>query len=270
MTRFRADRDSPVTDRDLSAFADGQLSPARARRVAEHLRTHPEDADRVHAYWHQEAQLRRAFAHLPDEHSRPRRVPDARQRRRASRAGSGRRHAACAALLVLAVVAVRNWPDEVRGDAPTFATTALEAYLQSRPAEPDNGVALEFASIDLEPVQRRRIPLEGGEMAEHRYRRPDGTRVALYTVPAPAGSDDGLFRVFQRSSTRVVEWTAADTRYALVGKASASELTRLAVELRRNLVASPSTIAEVPRVDTRPSESAPVGAAGGASMEVVP
>ena len=50
-----------VTDEELSAFADGQLPPHRARRVAAEIRAHPRFADRIYAYWRREAALWRAL-----------------------------------------------------------------------------------------------------------------------------------------------------------------------------------------------------------------
>lgn len=61
------DRRQPVSDEELSAFADGQLPPADCVRVAAHLRANPQDADRIHTYWRREAELYSAFAVAADD-----------------------------------------------------------------------------------------------------------------------------------------------------------------------------------------------------------
>ena len=81
-----------VTDEELSAFADGQLPPHRARRVAAEIRAHPRFADRIYAYWRREAALWRALDPVFQES-----VPQIEAPR-------ARRWPAAAALIVAAVV----------------------------------------------------------------------------------------------------------------------------------------------------------------------
>jgi anti-sigma factor RsiW len=227
--------ESVITGEDLGAFADGRLPRARAVRVAAHMRAHPEDAGRIHAYWRQEAALYRAFEpvlHETPPREWPDRPPAWRMRRR------GYAVVAIAATLVLAVTAIWRWPG---APAPSFAEAAFDSYTQAITGA-NGGVAPEFPGLDLEPLARRLIRLDNGsEVTEYRYRHGD-RRVALYAADA-AVSTAGLFRVFERTDTRLVEWISDGRRYALVGKDGASELTRLAVQLRDNLSMSAATLA---------------------------
>lgn len=244
MWRRYADQ-APITGEDLSAFADGRLSRARAVRVAAHLREHPEDADRIHAYWRQEAALRRAFD------SALRESPPAWRDRPGRGTGRRRGYAAFAgaAAILLAVSLVWRWPD----DAPAnFTEAVFGAYAQQIVGVQAGGVAPEFDGLGLEPLGRRRIQLDdGGGVTEYRYRGRDG-RLALYvadmTVSAP-----GLFRVFERSGTHMVEWTVDGRRYALVGREEASELTRIAVRLRHDLSLPAATLAGAPVGESVPN-----------------
>lgn len=240
---FRRGSDGPVTDEDLSAFADGRLPPARAARVASHLRAHPADADRIHAYWHQEAALYRTFEPVLEET-----VPPVRHNIPISRNRLSVPVWPAAAVLVLAVTAVLTvwkWPGVMPEDgAPDLAATALQAYTQKMVADRAvNGVAPEFPVLDLKPVGLRRIEFGDREVTEYRYRNADGHRLALYSVDAGVPADDGLFRVFGESDTRLVEWTAHGKRYALVGKGGAPELTRLAVQLRNSMTVPTTAVA---------------------------
>ncbi|WP_288131547.1 hypothetical protein [Microbulbifer sp.] len=67
--RNQAQEKPAVQMEDLSAFADGALSPSRARVVAEHLRRHRDSADVVYQYWCQDAELMGSFSGLDDETS---------------------------------------------------------------------------------------------------------------------------------------------------------------------------------------------------------
>lgn len=231
MIRWSPD-DRPVSDEDLSAFADGALPRRRAARVAAHLRSEPADADRIHAYWRREAALKKAFDVDADEPG-----PDAD-----AALAAGRRRRVWPALVAVAAVAALTagvgrlvWAPS----PPDFTTAALEAYAEkvvraqavSDTAPPAGG---------LEPVGRRRIGSASGGLVEYRYRRDDGARVALYVAEREAPAAEGLFRLFERGDTRLVEWHADGKHYALVGPGGASELTRLAVRIRRELTAPPT------------------------------
>lgn len=52
---------SPITDQDLHAYVDGELSPARRLEIETYLAEHPEAAARVHAYREQNQALKALF-----------------------------------------------------------------------------------------------------------------------------------------------------------------------------------------------------------------
>jgi len=80
-------------------------------------------------------------------------------------------------------------------------------------------------------------------VVEYRYENDKDESLALYEMKARA-EDTGLFQIFERDDTRLVEWTMADKRYVLVGKESASKLTHLAVQVRGNLITRPQDAVE--------------------------
>ena len=56
------DSGKPVTEEDLLAFADAQLSNGDAARVEAWLKTHPEEAARIRAWQHQNRDIQTMFA----------------------------------------------------------------------------------------------------------------------------------------------------------------------------------------------------------------
>lgn len=236
--RFQRDKD-PVTEQDLSDFADGELPRTRARRVAAHLRANPSDADRLHDYWRHEAELYRAFEpafHESDTSS----LADVKMRRPA-------RTLSWAAVVGVLMLTAGLVQDRLEDGSPTspaqFTAGIIEAYTGSPDSgQPDIESAPSLVDLDLQPVGARTVRLDDGrEVVEYRYEDEQGTTVALYEMEASA-DDAGLFQIFERDDTRLVEWTMADKRYALVGKATASRLTHLAVQIRGNLITRPSGV----------------------------
>lgn len=242
--RFKRNK-GPITDQDLSDFADGQLPPARSRQVAAHLRANPADADRIHSYWLQEANLYRAFESA-GQGAESEVLVDAVSR--ADTAGSLRTLSWAAALAAVMVTAGLVW-EQYDGNETTlspgeFTSAVLKTYSESRnDDQQDDPSVPSLADLDLKPVGTRTIRLDGHEVVEYRYKDDKGESVALYEMEA-AADETGLFQIFERDDTRLVEWTMADKRYALVGNESASKLTHLAVQVRGNLITQPQDAVE--------------------------
>ena len=58
---------TPITEADLHAFVDAQLSPERQREVQAYLASRPEETQRVQAYREQKSALRSLFDPMLDE-----------------------------------------------------------------------------------------------------------------------------------------------------------------------------------------------------------
>lgn len=221
----------PITDEELSAFADGRLPPARAARVAAHLRAVPADADRIHAYWRREAALYQAFEPALEEPGPVLPVMPARRRGL---------FVSTAAIVLVALLVGLLWPGA--STPPDLAHVALAAYAESPVALEAVGGSAPVSVPGLDMLGRRHLHGPAGDVTEYRYRRADGARVALYVTERETSKEDGLFRLFARDDKRLVEWHAGGRRFVLVGSGGVPELTRLAVDLRRGF-SSPSAVA---------------------------
>jgi len=268
--RNTRERESSVSEEDLSAFADGQLPPNRARRVADHLRTHPVDADRVHGYWRREAEIRHAFASILEEP-----IPDD-CRVRDDRSVQWPRAAAVAtaAVVVLSVLVAWPWRAADQTSQPDFVSVAFDAYAESR-VDVDPGDVPEsaprFPGTGLEPVFHRHLQVGEHQVDEYRYRGASGEPVALYAMEAGQAGKEGLFQVFERAGARLVEWRIGGEHYALVGRQDVAMLTQLAIRARGNLSAPSSTLADAPRVTTPSATSGEtIQDAGSGRTQAVP
>lgn len=231
--------DETASLEELSAYADGQLPPRAAARVARHLRDHPEDAERLHAYLRQDALLRRAFAPAGEAP-----LPEplgAALRRSAERRGSPalRRGAVVAALLAL--LALASWQESdapsVRSDEgrTSFVEMALRAYRGSADTLevlPPRSSGLGLAELRLD--SRRAVRAGELELVESVYRSATGERVVLYEGPQSRPAEP-LLRVRERGPLHVVEWSVGDRHYALLSDRSVGGLTRLALQIRQSL-----------------------------------
>lgn len=228
--------DHAVTDQELSAFADGQLPRHRARQVARQLRAHPEYADRIHAYWRREAALQRA---LNPVFLTPVSPPVPAPRRRWT-------WVAAAGLATGTVLSVLVWRGT--GVAPSdFTELALRAYAGA-PGAVSLGPAppAPFQGLDLEPVSRRNVRIEGDRLVEYRYRDPQGREVALYEMHRGTRVDDGWFHVMSRQERPLVRWSQGERNYVLVGDGGLAHLTGLALEMRGRLAPLPNEATPLP------------------------
>ncbi|MCW8126881.1 anti-sigma factor family protein [Microbulbifer halophilus] len=207
--------DRSVSNEDLSAFADGQLSRADSARVAAYLRANPQDADRIYAYWKQEAELHSVFA--TDREGEP--EPAARNPRSPYR---GPLFIAGAAALFAVVV-----PWLVLDRNGSTQGVVLPAPAETQQAGPS------YAGLELEPGQH---PMEEG-MVEYHFSGGDGSSLVLYETAAQ-GVGAG-YSGSQRGAARV-EWVEGGRHFALEGGRGAAELMSLAVSLRRHLSSPPA------------------------------
>lgn len=196
-----------VSEMELSAFADGQLSRAQSGRVAAHLRAHPQDADRVHAYWKQEAELYRAFAGDVDAQGAP-------EPRRSARAPL---YTAAAAALLLALLVPRLWFN----GAEQAISPPIGAEMPAGPT---------FAGLELQPGTEPEQFVLGEEVVEYHISDASGSRLVLYEM-----TSQGAASPLPENDARRVSWAQDGRHYALQGTSDTAELMALAVILRRQL-----------------------------------
>ncbi|MFL6699565.1 MAG: anti-sigma factor family protein [Vitreoscilla sp.] len=202
-------RDIPVTEAELHAYADRQLTAERSAEVAAWLARRPEEAARVRAWEAQKRELRVLFDPVLDEA-----VPPALQRRARRRAAWLRQPAlAAAASLVLALAAggagwgLRGAHDgaalaAAQSAANEFAARAAIAHAVytpevKRPVEVDGAHEDQLvtwlskrmgATMKAPHLQALGYALEGGRLlpgdrgpvAQFMYRDEAGHRLTLY------------------------------------------------------------------------------------------
>ena len=208
----------PVSEAELHAYADRQLTPERAAEVAGWLAQRPEEAARVRGWEAGRRALRTLFDPVLDEP-----VPDALQRRAGRRARwSGRLPLAAAAAVGLVLAGGAGWfargardapllaaeTPRSAGDFPARAAVAHAVYTPEarRPVEVDGAHEDQLvtwlsrrlgAPLKAPHLQALGYALEGGRLlpgdrgpvAQFMYRHEAGHRLTLYVSnekPAPA------------------------------------------------------------------------------------
>lgn len=254
-----------VTEKDLQAYVDGWLAPARQAAVAQYLEAHPEEAARIHDYrTHGEAV--RAAMHG----SGPTVVPERllRATRGAAAANrSGWLMRAAAAALLLAVGLGGGWT--LRGVAPgpggdPMAQQIVESALPRIAAAAHRVYAVEV----LHPVEVRAaeahlmswlskrmgrtlrapelnrfgfnlmggrlLPASGGTAAQLMYEDGGGRRISVYVETIPTGNKVA-FRFADEDGLGAFYWLDGQSGFVLVGPLQRSELFDLAKAVYRQI-----------------------------------
>lgn len=226
----------PTSDGALSAFADGELPPRLARRVAAELRRRPELAERLCDYWRREAALIRAFETTAGA-TPALALPRPARRRRGLLVSSS-----AAGLLAVSVGAVLLWPSTApRSSAATLTRDILEAYAAPVARRASTGTPTASPSpltgLGLDYTGRHRVRVGGRRFNEYRYRDGRGHELALYRLPRQQDAADGWLRVSEAHTTRVpmVRWSQGPYSYVLVGGDRSLALARLALRIQRQL-----------------------------------
>jgi anti-sigma factor RsiW len=230
----------PVTERDLQAYADGNLPEERRAAVAAWLAAHPEDAERIEAYRKLAEELRSTYDGVLDEP-----VPDRLQR--AVRPARLRRAAQVAVWLALgialgggagwqlhdsqpvpapsvdavgamarrAAVAHATYAPEVRhpvevgADQEAHLTTWLSKRLGTQLRPPK----LEGVGYSL--IGGRLLPGENGPVAHFMYQCNRGTRVTLYVRSDMQSQRSTAFRYSREGNVDVYYWVDSKLGYAV-------------------------------------------------------
>lgn len=252
---MKPDSPTPVTDADLHAWVDGQLSPERAEAVAAWLLQHPDDARRVQEWQSQRLGLQglqRAVLEEP--------VPIALARATRPRRWSALPQALAASVLLVLGFAGGWWVHSPAVSGTTLAKAvpgfvqearvAHAVYTPEKRHPVEVGVA-EQAHLVQWLSRRLGVPLQApllqdkgfaliggrllpGQQGEARamfmYENPTGERVTLHisTLAEAAGRDPAAFRFTRSGDTETFYWVEDRMGYALSGNLPRDTLAALA------------------------------------------
>lgn len=265
----------PITEAELHAFVDGQLTPERHREIDATLAQRPEEALRVQAYRDQKRELRALFDPVLDEPLPQRVLAAARPRAPwyaqrwvagvaiallSGAAGWGLRGAwsttsptgsalATARFAQRAAVAHAVYSPEQRRPVEVDAAheDQLVTWLSKRMGAPMKPPHLQALGYALEGG--RLLPGGQGPVAQFMYRDAGGRRLTLYVSneigdlsPAASGVRGGnpetAFRFAREGQLNVFYWVEGRFGYAISADADKPALTDVASEVYRQLAAA--------------------------------
>ena len=269
---------APITEADLHAYVDRQLTPARRIDIEQFLANRPDERQRV-LDWQRQNELLREWLDPVVREPLPLRLPLKPEARawpwRGLAAGlavavvsagsawlvrgavdgdAARLAAANAGLQVTAPVAASS------GHLAGFAQRAAVAHVvyspdARRPVElgADQEQALVtwlskrlgtpvrppvLTSVGYALVGGRLLPGDKGPVAQFMYTTVGGQRLTLYVTREAAGQDTA-FKFGQDGSVNVFYWVDKNFGYALSGGADRKELARVSQEVYRQLEPAP-------------------------------
>lgn len=246
----------PVTEAELQAYVDGQLLPARAAEVAQHLAQHEEDAQRVAAYRRQNENMQLAYGPLLAEVV-PARLQPGRRRRRWLPA---QRYAIAAALMAVSGIAGWQMHAYSAGERTQTVYLARIAAVAHAVYSPEVRHPVEVGADQEEHLVRwlskrlgtglkiphlaeqgyalvggRLLPGERGPAAQFMYQDSKGQRLTLYVRVSKEVREQTAFRFAQENNVGVFYWIDGRLGYALSGETDRAELLRVADAVYRQL-----------------------------------
>jgi anti-sigma factor RsiW len=244
---------TPITEADIHAYVDGELSPTRQREVEAHLRSHPEDARAVEEYKNINQALKQLYDPIIEEPV-PAHLIQPTPRRRL--------WAIAAAVTWMSIGAALGW-----GLHPELGIQVAEAPRQWDLLEPNLVQPAAFAHAVYTPEVRHPVEvsaedeqhlvawlskrlhtnilapnlkpqgyhLVGGRLlpstnrmaAQFMYEREDGHRATLYVRHGAWENDNTAFHFEREDSLGIFYWIDGPLGYALIGNLERSELQRL-------------------------------------------
>lgn len=240
--------ETPVTEADLHAYVDGQLSPSRRRQVEAWLAEHPRVARELEDYRVLGENLHRYYDPVLQEPLPPR-------LRNLSRRGRVRQVAAALAWIAVGVVLAWAWrgtvpyPGEQRVRAElarpaAFAysvyTTDRERPVEIRAAEEQRLIdwlsermhtelrAPNLATFGYELIGGRLLPSTNRMAAQFMYQGPQGGRITLYVRRITGVRAEPLFRYAREAGVGTFYWVDGPMGYALSGELDKEALLKLA------------------------------------------
>jgi anti-sigma factor RsiW len=244
---------TPITEADIHAYVDGELSPTRESEVEAHLRTHPEDALAVEEYKGINQALKQLYDPIMEEPVPPHLIQHTPRRPL---------WAIAAAVAWMCIGAALSW-----GLHPELGVEVAETTSQWDLLEPNLVQPAAFAHAVYTPEVRHPVEvsaedeqhlvtwlskrlhtdinapnlkplgyrLVGGRLlpstnrmaAQFMYERKDGQRATLYVRHGVWENDTTAFRFERDDSLGIFYWIDGPLGYALIGDLERSELQRL-------------------------------------------
>ncbi|CAD6549569.1 hypothetical protein LMG28727_04979 [Paraburkholderia kirstenboschensis] len=232
-----APTDSPLSEADIQAYADGTLSPARAAFLRDYLGRDPAEARRVAFYGKLNEQMQRSFQ-TADE---PAASAFNGRRDSGSRWGSAlrlrlRKPLRALVALVIACIAVSGWlaATEVTRQAlnnaaiMALAETAAAPFPAASPTRRDPS-APNLEAIGLRLVDQRVVSLGLLQRAtEFIYLNGDNEPVVVLSTLALLAPAQPQWSARRIGDVRLLTWTAQRQRFVVAGNARTHGLMRAA------------------------------------------
>lgn len=258
-----------ITEFDLHAYLDGQLSEARCAAVEAYLAAHPEEAARLEAYAAQDQALRQHFAPMLDEA-----IPEAMNRVFETAAVDHEKSRILPRWSLMRVAAGfmiallgggigwfgHGWyqPAERLARGLSFPQQAAVAHAVFSPdvrrpvevgAEQEEqlvkwlskrlGTAVnppKLGGLGYELMGGRLLPGNSGPVAQFMYQDAAGQRLTLYVSTEVAKAGDTGFRFAREGQVNVFYWVDGKFGYALSGRIDKPELAKLATAVYDSLI----------------------------------
>ncbi len=241
MARTDFTSDSPLTEADIQAFADGTLSPERAARVEHYLGNMPGEANRIAFYRRLNGQIQRTFVNAltPADDSRFS-APEAKRAIHAVwRTPFALLRNSIAQRIVLLALALSGWVAASHVSDDTLNAAAVVTLEQADSAgSPTAGTPLgagsdpfarEFAQLDWRLVSVKTQQLGPiSDAKEFDYRNAQGEPVVLLTTRAPMVIERPHWTGHRVGDIRLLTWTTGGKRYVPAGRATARGLMKAA------------------------------------------
>ena len=258
---------SPITEADLHAYVDQQLTPVRHAEVEQYLAARPDESQRVQEWQRQNEQLRGLLNPVLDE-PLPLRLP----LRPAATAWPWR---ALAAGLVIAMLSAGSawfargvYDERVAGVARPGTGTGLTGFAHRAAVAhvvytPDGRRPVEVGAdqeqqlvtwlsrrigtpvkaptlggIGYSLIGGRLLPGDKGPVAQFMYHDGTGQRLTLYVTreaPLVGGQAQTAFQFGHDGPVNVFYWVDRNFGYAISSNAERSELMRVVQEVYRQL-----------------------------------
>ena len=250
-----------ITEADLHAYVDVQLSQDRRADVDAYLGKHPEDAERLRAYQEQKRALRECFSAVLDEPipealSQLALPPVAAARRRDSGSRWSLQRLAAGVLIAL-VSGAAGWLGHGQYPAAELGTQANQLPRQAAVTHavfsPDVRRPVEISSehedqlvtwlskrlgtpvrppklgaLGYELIGGRLLAGSSGPVAQFMYHDATGQRLTLYVSTENTNNEHTAFRFAQEGSVNVFYWIDGQFGYALSASIDKGELARVA------------------------------------------
>jgi hypothetical protein len=230
--------DSPLSEADIQAYADGTLTPERAAFLRDYLGKDPAEARRVAFYGRLNAQIQQAFQ-TTDEPATARADGSHRAFGRVKTAGAaGRPRKLVNALVALALTlaTASGWLAATQVSAQALnnaavmalAETAARPFPAASPTRADPS-APELAAIGLRLVDRRVLPLGPFQrVTEFIYLNSDNQPVVVMSTLALLAPAQPQWAARRIGEIRLLTWTAQRQRFVVAGEARTHGLMRAA------------------------------------------